>query len=57
MSLKQHGIKTAINRKINTPVANENVITPPKAIMIWNNDAHVLNRTCPAWGNFVFGLK
>ena len=38
-------------------IVNIGLIVPPNAIIIWNNDAHVLSKTCPAWGNLVVGLK
>jgi hypothetical protein len=56
MSLVQQGSQTARNK-------NKKIKGSIQAAMItWyciilNNDAQVLNNTCPAWGNLVVGLK
>ncbi|MEA1963968.1 MAG: hypothetical protein U9O41_02445 [Candidatus Aerophobetes bacterium] len=56
MSLIQQGIQTARNK--NKKIKGN--IQPAMVILycvILNNDAHVLNNTCPACGNLVVGLK
>ena len=57
MSLKQHGIQTAKNKNPKLPIIFNNETSPAIAISMWNDEAHVLRRTCPACGNFVLGLK
>ena len=57
MSLRQHGIHTAMKSIKNIIKYVKIPNSLPPAINIWNNDAHVLRRTCPPWGNFVEGLK
>ena len=57
MSLVQQGTKTARNRNRKITGSKTQFTVPPSAMIIWNNDAHVLNNTCPAWGNVVAGLK
>jgi len=53
ISLVQHGSHTARNKNMNMPIVCIQLTVVPNAMMIWNNDAHVLINTCPACGNFV----
>jgi hypothetical protein len=55
ISLVQQGTQTArnSNNKIKENIQLDMVIS---CCVILNNDAHVLNNTCPAWGNLVLGL-
>ena len=57
MSLIQQGNQTAKNKKPKLPMSLHAESCPPIAISIWNEEAHVLSKTWPACGNFVFGLK
>lgn len=48
MSLVQHGTQTARKRNAAIPKNRIAEHVPSIAIVIWNSDAHVLSRTCPA---------
>jgi len=56
ISLVQQGTQTARNKNIKI---GRNIIQSrvwPKAMMIWNRDAHVLSNTWPECGNLVVGF-
>lgn len=57
MSLTQHGSHTDRNKNANIAAYSNGCTFPPAAMIMWNKDAHVLKRTCPAWGILVFGQK
>ena len=57
MSLTQQGIQTARKRKKNIAMLNAKFMLPESAMIMWNNDAQVLKRTCSECGSRVFGQK
>jgi hypothetical protein len=57
ISLVQQGSHTARNKNRKIARSIIQLTVSPNAIMIWNNDAQVLNNTCPAWGNLVVGFQ
>ena len=57
ISLRQQGIQTERNKKKKIAKSVIQFTVSPNAIMMWNNDAQVLNNTCPKCGTLVAGLK
>ena len=57
MSLVQQGIHTARNRKRVAAAYPRMVKSLPTAMVMWNMDAQVLSRTCPACGSPVRGQR
>ena len=56
MSLIQQGSQTARNRNRKIKGSRGIQLATPKAVKL-NNDAQVLNSTCPMWGNLVVGFQ
>lgn len=56
MSLKQQGSQTATNKNKRIKGSKGIQFAIPNAVKL-NNDAHVLNNTCPACGNLVVGFQ